>query len=188
MDQKEKEKKKKKLGIVARTLMTKRLKTYVPGPIDAVLQMEAIMNVSSKFVVMKHQAKRAGLHYDLRFKIPKSQKWISFSIPKGLPPGYEKRLAIRTHDHSEKEALFVGTIESGYGAGKLIKHDGGSCKILKYGPPRSITIEFKGSKLKGIYHLVNQGVMSRNFKKQNYWFFKGKQLKEAIEKIIGGQS
>ena len=30
------------------------------------------MTTQSKFVVMKHEAKRAGLHYDLRFKLPKS--------------------------------------------------------------------------------------------------------------------
>lgn len=188
-DPREKEKKKKKsdMGLIARSLLTKRLKTYVPGKVDAVLQMEAIMNVSSKFVIMKHQAKRAGLHYDLRFKMPKSNNWMSFSIRKGIPSGYEKRLAVRTHDHSEKEALFTGEIKEGYGAGKLTKFDSGSCKILKYDPPRTIQIEFKGSKLKGMYHFVNIGVMNKkDFKKQNYWFFKGRQIKEAIEKIIGG--
>jgi hypothetical protein len=186
---KKKEKKKSDMGIIARSLMGKRLKTYVPGKVDAVLQMEAaIMNVSSKFVIIKHQAKRAGTHYDLRFKMPRSSNWISFAIRKGIPAGYEKRLAVRTHDHSEKEALFTGTIEDGYGAGKLTKFDSGSCKILKYDPPRSMAVEFKGSKLKGIYHFVNIAVSSgkKDFKKQNYWFFKGKQIKEAIEKIIGG--
>ena len=190
-DQREKEKKKKQPGLIARTLMAKRLKTYVPGKVDSVLQMEAIsMNVSSKFVIMKHEAKRAGLHYDLRFKMPSSKNWISFSIRKGIPDGNEKRLAVRTHDHSEKEALFTGTIEDGYGAGKLTKFDSGSCKILKYDPPRSISVEFKGSKLKGMYYFINTAVAGKkgDFKKQNYWFFKGRQVKEAIEKIIGGIS
>jgi len=186
-DPKKKKKKRKGPGLVGSVFMRKKLQTYVPGKVDAVLQMEAEMNISSRFVIMKHEAKRAGLHYDLRFKMPKSKNWISFSIRKGIPSGTEKRLAVRTNDHSEKEALFVGTIGDGYGAGRLTKFDSGSCKIIKYNPPRSMAVEFQGSKLKGLYHFINIGVMKRkDFKKQNYWFFKGKQLKEAIEKIIGG--
>lgn len=184
MDQKEKDKKKKKPGFITRGLMTKRLKTYVPGPVDASLQMEAAMKVSSKFVVMKHQALRAGLHYDLRFKMPKSRLWISFAIRKGIPDGTEKRLAVRTHDHTEKEALFTGSIKPPeYGAGKLTKFDSGSCTVLKFDPPVSMTVEFKGSKLKGVYHFVNQGVSKKDFRAQSYWFFKGKQLEEALELI-----
>ena len=38
------------------------------------------MTTNSYFVVMKHQAKRAGLHYDLRFKIPNSNLWASFAV------------------------------------------------------------------------------------------------------------
>jgi len=61
---------------------------------------------------MKHQAKRAGLHYDLRFKMPNSKDWASFAVPKGIPttPG-KKVLAIKTTTHSEKEALLTGVID-----------------------------------------------------------------------------
>lgn len=135
----------------------------------------------SHFVVIKHQAKRAGLHYDLRFKIPKSNLWASFAVRKGVPtkPG-QKVLAVRTHDHDRKEALFTGEIKEGYGAGKLTKWDGGSCIIHKYGISHMV-IEFKGSKVKGIYHLVSTGVIDKNYKKQTYMLFKGKIVQEAEE-------
>jgi len=130
---------------------------------------------------MKHQAKRAGLHYDLRFKMPNSNLWASFAVRKGIPtdPG-KKVLAVRTNDHTRKEALLTGKIKEGYGAGKLTKWDGGSCVILKYGT-RHIVLELKGQKAKGIYHLVSTGVIDKDYKKSTYMLFKGKIVQEAEE-------
>lgn len=138
------------------------------------------MKTNSYFVIMKHQAKRAGLHYDLRFKMPNSNMWASFAVRKGIPssPG-QKVLAVRTHDHSRSEALFTGKIKEGYGAGKLTKWDGGSCIILKY-TTGSMSIEFKGSKIKGVYHLINTGVMDKKFDKEQYMLFKGKVTTENL--------
>jgi DNA ligase D-like protein (predicted 3'-phosphoesterase) len=172
----ERKKRKKRLGILGTMMIgRKRVHRYVPGDIHPMI--EAIeTNVSSQFVVIKHEAKRAGLHYDLRFKMPKSNLWMSFSVRKGVPlkPG-PKVLAVRTHDHTRKEALFTGTIKKGeYGAGKLAKWDGGSCTIIKFSPGY-IGIDFKGSKVKGVYHLTNIGVIKKDYKKQNYWLFKGKE-------------
>jgi hypothetical protein len=136
------------------------------------------MKTKSQFIVVEHKAKKAGTHFDLRFQIPKSKNWASFAVRKGVPlkPGI-RVLAIKTHNHSKKEALFIGTIESGYGAGILKKWDGGSCTILKY-KPSNIAIDFKGSKVKGLYYLINTGVMDKSkYKKSQYMLFKGK-LKE----------
>lgn len=136
----------------------------------------------SKFVIVKHDAKRAKLHYDLRFVMPKSKIWASFAVRKGVPtqPG-TKVLAVRTHDHTEKEALFFGTIKQGYGAGRLTKWDDGRCVIHKY-TPGHIAIEFKGRKVKGLYHMVSTGVINKKeFKKKSYMLFKGKEaLKEGM--------
>ena len=56
--------------------------------------------------------------------MPKSKNWISFAVRKGVPTETGvKVLAVRTHDHDEKEALFLGTIKDGYGAGKLTKFE-----------------------------------------------------------------
>ena len=68
----------------------------------------------------------------------------------------------------------LGTIESGYGAGKLSKWDDGSCIIHKYSSAH-MAIEFKGRKVKGIYHLISTGVIrKKEFKSKQYLLFKGK--------------
>ncbi|MGD2073059.1 MAG: DNA polymerase ligase N-terminal domain-containing protein [Candidatus Thorarchaeota archaeon] len=133
------------------------------------------MAATSRFVIMHHKAQKAGDHYDLRFKIPNSSLWASFAVRKGVPTkSGQKVLAVRTNDHSQKEALFTGKIKTGeYGAGTLKKWDGGSCIIHKY-KISNITIEFKGSKIKGIYHLINTGVINRDYKKKTYMLFKGR--------------
>jgi bifunctional non-homologous end joining protein LigD len=135
------------------------------------------MTTKSKFIVVEHNAKKARLHWDLRFIMPNSKIWMSFAVRKGVPlePG-QKVLAVRTHDHTEKEALMLGTIESGYGAGELKKWDDGACIIHKYSPSH-ILIEFKGKKVKGFYHLINTGVVKgQKYKSQQYMLFKGKTL------------
>jgi len=138
------------------------------------------MVTKSRFIVVEHDATKARLHWDLRFVMPKSKNWMSFAVRKGIPlkPG-QKVLAVRTHDHTEKEALFLGTIPPGeYGAGRLKKWDDGQCIIHKF-KPGHILIEFKGKKVKGFYHLISTGVMKKkDFKKQQYMLFKGKSLNE----------
>jgi DNA ligase D-like protein (predicted 3'-phosphoesterase) len=133
----------------------------------------------SKFIVVEHDAKKARLHWDLRFIMPKSQLWMSFAVRKGIPlEAGKKVLAVRTHDHTKDEALFLGKLESGYGAGTLKKWDDGDCIIHKF-KPGHILIEFKGKKVKGFYHLINTGVMNRKeYKSQQYMLFKGKSLNE----------
>lgn len=133
----------------------------------------------SRFVVMKHKANKAGLHYDLRFVIPKKKDWDSFAVRKGVPTETGKKvLAIRTTVHSEKEALLVGKIEKGYGAGTLTKWDGGSCEIIKY-TDKHMVIDFKGSKIKGVYHMVSTGVIDKKFDKKSYMLFKSKTITET---------
>jgi DNA ligase D-like protein (predicted 3'-phosphoesterase) len=137
--------------------------------------------IKSKFIVVEHHAIKARLHFDLRFKMPNSKIWMSFAVRKGVPlnPGI-KVLAVKTHDHTEEEALFLGHIEKGYGAGELKKWDDGECDIIKYGTGH-ITINFRGHKVKGVYHLVSTGVIDRDYKRQTYILFKGKdQLGEMI--------
>lgn len=135
------------------------------------------MATSSKFIVVEHQAKRRGDHFDIRFKMPGSSKWASFATTRkdtDLPTETGKKITVvRTHDHTEKEALFTGTIPSGYGAGKLKKWDAGSCMIEKF-KPAHIVVDFKGSKLKGRYHFVSTGVISKDYSSNLYMFFKGK--------------
>ena len=137
----------------------------------------------SKFIIVEHDAKKARLHWDLRFKMPKSSKWASYAVRKGIPtvPG-KKVLAVRTHDHSRAEALFIGTIKDGYGAGKLKKWDDGICLIHKYSPSH-IAIELKGRKVKGMYHLISTGVVDKNYKRQTYFLFRVKIISEIMGMI-----
>ncbi len=138
----------------------------------------------SKFIIVEHDAKKARLHWDVRFIMPKSKIWASFAVRKGVPlkPG-KKVLAVRTHDHTEKEALFLGTIKDGYGAGRLKKWDDGVCIVHKFGPGH-ILVDFKGRKVKGIYHFISTGVIDRKeFKRKQYMLFKGKIVNEGTGMI-----
>lgn len=125
----------------------------------------------SEFVIVKHEAKRAGLHYDFRFKKPKSKMWDSFAVRKGVPmrPG-EKVLAVKTTEHTEKEARLTGVLASGYGAGKFTMEDEGSCEILKY-TDKHISIRLSGKKFTGVYHLFRT---PQNRKQKDYFLFKGR--------------
>lgn len=137
------------------------------------------MKSKSRFIIIEHKAEKAGLHYDLRFQIPESKDWASFAVKKGIPLKTGIRvLAVKTHTHSKREALFTGIIKSGYGAGSLKKWDGGDCTILKYSSS-NITINLKGSKVKGIYYLITTCVVDKSDKnKPQYMLFKGKQREE----------
>lgn len=131
-----------------------------------------------KFVLDRHEAIKRGLHWDLRFKLPDSEKWASFSMNQRPPTEPGKRLYVpRSNDHSEREALFTGTIAKGeYGAGKIIREDQGDCNVMKH-TSTHIVVDFKGKKLKGIYHFINTSVFSKkkgNYYRNVYAFFKGK--------------
>ena len=85
------------------------------------------MDFVSKFILIEHLAKKAGKHYDLRFKKPDSKMWNSFATKKDIPTESGKKIMlIKTSLHTEEEALFVGRVTAGYGAGILTKVDGGA--------------------------------------------------------------
>jgi len=139
------------------------------------------MNKQVKFVVHIHEAKKAGKHFDMRFQKPGDMKnWLSFAVRKGVPtkPG-TRVLAIKTHLHSEKEAMTVGEIPKGkYGAGTLKVFDEGTATVEKYSPAH-IALTLKGKKLKGLYHLINIGVTrNQKYKANQYLLFKGGSLKK----------
>ena len=132
------------------------------------------MNKISKFVIIDHEAKRARYHQDLRFIKPNGKLWDSFAVRKGVPldPGV-KVLAVKTRDHSEKDALFVGVLKKGYGAGEFTKFDDGECIIEKYKNSHMVIL-LKGKKIKGRYHLISTGVIDKDYKKPTYMLFKSK--------------
>jgi len=131
----------------------------------------------SEFILVEHNAIKRGKHWDLRFEIPNSKNWASFSMNQFPPTSPGQKIYIpRSNDHSRTEALFVGKIPEGeYGAGTLKKVDGDKCEVIKYSNAH-IVVDFKGKKLKGIYHFINTAVFSKskNYSKKVYAFFKGK--------------
>ncbi len=136
------------------------------------------MATKSKFAVHLHNAKRAGRHYDIRFKQPNGINWDSFATKKEPPMRStdSKIIVFRTRVHSEKEALFTGEIKAGYGAGKLSLVDEGTCEFERYSN-RHIAVRFHGKKFKGIYHFISiaySKAKSANYGKKAYLFFKGK--------------
>ncbi len=142
-------------------------------PLTEEVKVKAPQN--TEFIIHDHDAKRAGKHQDLRIKIA-NNKWASFAVKKGVPkdPGV-RVLAVRTHDHTDKEALMVGEIPEGYGAGKLSVFDKGKCKIVKFASAHMV-LDLKGRKIKGIYHMINVGLAQGKhvYKKQKFMLFKSK--------------
>jgi bifunctional non-homologous end joining protein LigD len=102
------------------------------------------------FVVQEHHARR--LHYDLRLE--KDGVLKSWAVPKGIPQGDEKRLAVETEDHPIEYAGFAGTIPKGqYGAGTVAIWDEGSYEA-KVWDEKMVEFTLNGKRLKGRYVLV----------------------------------
>jgi ribonucleoside-diphosphate reductase alpha chain len=152
------------------------------------------MDVVSKFVLMEHLAKRSGRHYDLRFRRPYSKMWDSFATKKEIPPDPGKRIILwKTTLHTEEDALLTGRIESGYGAGILKKVDGDECIIKKYKKYEAsggahFIVEFKGKKLKGIYHFFHPQTLDKKYPKNAFMFFKGRDTTVKEQKSLSENS
>lgn len=128
------------------------------------------MPVKDKLIysVQEHHASR--LHYDLRLERDGVLK--SWAVPKGIPEDSSRRLAIAVEDHPLSYAFFEGAIPKGeYGAGTVKLWDKGTCKPLHW-TDKSIEIEIKGRKIRGIYALIR-------FKDKNWLIFRSKKKEGA---------
>ena len=121
----------------------------------------------NRFVVHKHQA--SHLHYDFRLELPEkiNQGLIvlkSLAVPKGIPlTPVIKHLAVAVEDHPVDYLNFSGVIPKGnYGAGKVEIWDKGKFKLLE-STPKSLKLELKGKKLKGIYVLAQFTAQKKNW-------------------------
>jgi len=100
------------------------------------------------FVIRRHEAKRAGLHWDLHLD---GESW---AVPKGIPTQINRRvLAIKTTHHTPKEAHFEGEIPAGqYGAGTSEVQDEGEMTMISSGPEHRF-FQLRGELFEGNYYL-----------------------------------
>ena len=103
------------------------------------------------YMVHRHDANRAGLHFDLRLEDDGSLK--SWAIPKGMPTS-GRHLAIQTPDHSMEYGRWEGTIKSGYGAGDVKIDTSGTYETID---KSSNNWKFKilTGKYKGVWRLTH---------------------------------
>jgi len=114
------------------------------------------MSFTVPYVIHKHDADRAGSHYDLRIKIPKKRLLASFALPKLKFPkdSTEKVLAIRTNDHGRYWMYYQGEIPKGeYGAGKISIVQKGQAEIFGWNS-KHITFSIEGPIATGRFSLI----------------------------------
>jgi len=125
------------------------------------------------FVVQKHHAHRAGLHWD--FRLEHGGVLWSWAVRKGpsLDPK-DKRIAVHVEDHPIDYADFQGTIPDGqYGAGEVETWDRGTWQPL--GDPEAgmrdgeIKFVLAGKRLKGKFTLVRLRPRPNQRRQQDNW-------------------
>jgi bifunctional non-homologous end joining protein LigD len=142
--------------------------TREPAPKDGLSDGHAPI-----FVVQKHQAYRAGLHWD--FRLEHAGVLWSWAVRKGpsLDPA-DKRIAAHVEDHPLDYANFEGTIPDGqYGAGKVELWDRGTWQPLddpdagmRKGELRFV---LDGKRLHGRFTLVRLKPRSGQRSRQDDW-------------------
>ena len=125
------------------------------------------------FLIHKHNAKRVGLHYDLRIEHKGVlESWAGRYIPELIEGKKKKILVIRQPEHPLEWFDFEGNIDDGYGAGKVEIWDKGVVEKIKWNERTgSATVRFSGTKLKGVYHLINY----QQGKPAEFFMFKAKE-------------
>ena len=102
------------------------------------------------YVIQEHHAR--ALHFDLRLE--KDGVLKSWAVPKGIPEGDEKHLAVEVEDHPFEYGSFEGTIPKGqYGAGTVKIWDKGHYEP-KLWEKDKIEVTLSGQRLNGRYILV----------------------------------
>ena len=110
------------------------------------------------FCLQRHNAYKAGIHFDLRIKYPNKRMLISFAIPKAkFPKGLgERSIAIKVNDHNmswlTKDELRIPRGE--YGGGFIKTVQKGNANIIMW-TDKQIVFEVNGEIADGRYYLIN---------------------------------
>jgi len=153
-----------------RTYRAKRdfTKTREPPP-----SVKQVASGAPMFVVQKHQARRAGLHWD--FRLEHGGVLWSWAVRKGpsLDPA-DKRIAVHVEDHPLDYADFQGTIPEGeYGAGTVETWDRGTWEPI--GDPEEgmrkgdLKFVLQGTRLHGAFVLVRMRPRPNERSRQENW-------------------
>ncbi len=119
------------------------------------------------YVIQEHHAR--ALHFDLRLE--KDGVLKSWAVPKGIPEGPEKHLAVEVEDHPFEYASFEGTIPKGqYGAGTVKIWDKGHYEP-KLWEKDKIEVTLNGERLNGRYVLIRL----KRAGEKDWLLFKGKE-------------
>ena len=121
-------------------------------PQDSMKIVDHSSNISGRFVVQEHHARR--LHWD--FRLEKDGVLKSWAVPKGIPLNKGvKRLAVEVEDHPLEYIHFEGEIPQGnYGAGTVTIWDRGHYSIKEI-TNKKMEFVLLGEKLQGGYALIN---------------------------------
>lgn len=116
----------------------------------------------NRFIVHKHLADRAGLHYDLRLeKDGVLISWATRKLDDLVNNKIQKIMLFRQPDHDMDWIDWKGKIESGYGKGRVDIWDKGTYTTHRW-TDKLITVTFNGKTLKGDYSFVRY---------KNEWLF-----------------
>jgi DNA ligase D-like protein (predicted ligase)/DNA ligase D-like protein (predicted 3'-phosphoesterase) len=119
------------------------------------------------YVIQEHHAR--ALHFDLRLE--KDGVLKSWAVPKGIPEGVEKHLAVEVEDHPFEYGSFEGTIPKGqYGAGTVKIWDKGHYEP-KLWEKDKIEVTLNGQRLNGRYILIRL----KRVGDKDWLLFKGKE-------------
>jgi hypothetical protein len=121
--------------------------------------IEELEDRLTDFILHKHVADRAGLHYDLRIKRLDRNTVISFAIPNAdIPTGIKKSLLVTNFEHGpEWTKIKTLKIEKGYGKGDISTIQQGSMEIHEWDfKTNKINFTVSNSKgpLKGTYYII----------------------------------
>jgi len=110
----------------------------------------------------RHQAERAGEHFDLRLGDPSTGRAHSWALRKGLPGPGERRLAVQQPTHTLAYMDFKGPISEGYGKGNVELAQRDKTEVLRSGDNEVRFNVYRGKE--------NQEFALRRMKSAGNWF------------------
>jgi len=121
------------------------MKEYAPGLPNSKITTPVPLSTYKTwdYTIQKHQADKAGLHYDLRIASPAgvAHSWATRNLP---VPG-QKVLAVEQPDHTVEYMKFSGNLKGGYGKGRVDVIEAGKMEVLESSSGKIVFNIYKGA-------------------------------------------